>query len=416
MSSVAVLKAAKGDGRDDMLLRPAAGLEAEFTLIVDDKPAKPEEVFGDPRGFLRVPLMHRTGRSFHLPTGAAVYFDTGVIELATPVMELERGCFTRLARSLDASLMLVREQLDQWERRSGHRVRLQGFSAHYNVSPRQVGSASGRAHRFDRAAWLLAHILPAPVMLLATNRESTGVGVRPRPPRVEVTADYSPDWSRIAATGAVVGAVVADVSRWSDLSLDALRRARIPVIERFVPCRHTSRRGWLARYDCYPTNPFVCDPDEAIWSTSLGRVSLREIGTAVWRRFERSIARIADAASFTLARRILTGRSESWLDHRERPRAYDDVGRLPRATSRGLPRAESRGPRREPDEPNRVGSSRYERVVLNTIARRPLRLEGSTWIPEAVRGWSRIVLRRDDGVTRVLPLDALVPYLADWER
>ena len=398
MTELATLKAVKRDGRDEALLRPAAGLEAEFTLIVDDKPARPEAVFGDPRGFLRVPLMHRTGRSFHLPTGAAVYFDTGVIELATPVMELERGCFARLARSLDASLTLVREQLDQWERRSGRRVRLQGFSAHYNVSPRQVGSASGRAHRFDRAAWLLAHILPAPVMLLATNRESTGVGVRPRPPRLEVTADYSPDWARIAATGAVVGGVVADVSRWTDLSLDALRRARIPVIERFSPCRHTSRRGWLARYDCYPTNPFACDPDEAIWSTSLGRVSLREIAAAVWLRFERAITRIADAASLTVARRILTGRSESWLDHAERPQAYDDVGRT----------------KREQQESNAIGSSRYERVVLNTIARRPLRLEGSTWIPEAVRGWSRIVLRREDGVRREMPLDALVPYLQDW--
>jgi hypothetical protein len=316
-------------------------------------------------------------------------------------MELERGCFARLARSLDASLTLVREQLDRWEHRTGHRVRLQGFSAHYNVSPRQVGSALGRAQRFDRAAWLLAHILPAPVMLLATNCESTGVGVRPRPPRVEVTADFSPDWSRIAATGAVIGGVVATVNRWTDLSLDALHRARVPVIERFAPRHHTSRRGWLARYDCYPSNPFVCDPNEAIWSTSLGRVSLREIATAVWRRFEPAIARIADAASFNLARRIVTGRSESWLDRAERPPAYDDVGRH-----------DEQGPK----ESNGVGSSRYERVVLNAIARRPLCLEGSTWIPEAVRGWSRIVLRRDDGVTRVMPLDALVPYLSEWER
>jgi hypothetical protein len=201
---------------------------------------------------------------------------------------------------------------------------------------------------------------------------------------------------------------VATMNRWTDLSLDALRRARVPVIERFAPCHHTSRRGWLARYDCYPSNPFVCDPDEAIWSTSLGRVSLREIATAVWRRFEPAIARIADGASFNLARRIVTGRSESWLDQSERPDAYDDVGRLARAKSRGHEQG--------PSESNGAGSSRYERVVLNAIARRPLCLEGSTWIPEAVRGWSRIVLRRDDGVTRVMPLDALVPYLTEWER
>src|ERR1041384_1248272 len=120
MTEGVVVKPAKPDVFGDPLLRPAAGLEAEFTLIVDDTPVRPEDVFGDPRGFLEVPLMHRTGRSFHLPTGAAVYFDTGVIELATPVMELERGCFSRLAQSLASSLALVREQLDRWEQRTGH--------------------------------------------------------------------------------------------------------------------------------------------------------------------------------------------------------------------------------------------------------------------------------------------------------
>ena len=392
-------KSAKRDAFGEALLRPAAGLEAEFTLIVDDTPVKPEDVFGDPRGFLDVPLMHRTGRSFHLPTGAAVYFDTGVIELATPVMELERGCFARLARSLESSLALVRRQLDRWEHRTGHRARLQGFSAHYNVSPRQVGSSTTRARRFDRVAWLLAHVVPAPVMLLATNRESTGVGVRPRAPRIEVTADFSPDWSRTAATGAVIGGIVTTVSRWTDLSLDALERERIPVIDTFVPCRHTSRRGWLARYDCYPDNPFARDPDDSMWATSFGRLSLRKIATAVWNRFERAIGRIADVPSFALARRILTGRSESWLDQPDRPHAYDDAGRAQVEAEESTP-----------------GSSRYERVVLNTISRRPLHLDGRVWIPEAVRGWSRIVLRRDDGVMRVLPLDALVPYLTEWER
>ena len=60
-----------------------------------------------------VPLMHRTGRSFHLPNGAAIYFDTGVIEIASPVMELERGCFGRLARSMEVAIAFVREQLDR---------------------------------------------------------------------------------------------------------------------------------------------------------------------------------------------------------------------------------------------------------------------------------------------------------------
>jgi hypothetical protein len=399
MTTGSPAKAEKGGGAGEQLMRPAAGLEAEFSLFVDDRAARPEDVFGDPRGFLRVPLMHRTGRSFHLPTGAAVYFDTGVIELATPVMELERGCFARLARSLDESLALVRSQLDAWERRTGHRARLQGFSAHYNVSPRQIGASIGRARRFDRLAWLLAHVLPAPVMLLATNRLSTGVGVRPRPPRLEITSDFSPDPWRMAATGAVIAGITTEISTWRDLRPDALVRAGIPIVTGFTPRAHTSRRGWLARFDCFPANPFACDPDDAMWDTTAGRASLRGIAVRVWDRFESSIGRFADPVSRQLARRIVYGTAASWLDEDERPDTYDDVGR---------------GAERRAELLSHLGYSRYEQIVLLAVARRPLRLADGMWVPEAVRGWSRIVFRRADGARRYLPLDALVPYLDHW--
>ena len=39
------------------------------------------------------------------------------------------------------------------------------------------------------------------VMMLAANRKSTGIGVRPRGNRVEVTADFTPDASLMIATG-----------------------------------------------------------------------------------------------------------------------------------------------------------------------------------------------------------------------
>ena len=64
----------------------AIGMEAEFAVIVDGVQVKPEDVFGSPRKFIREKMMHRKGRSYHLPTGGAVYFDTGVIEVATPVI------------------------------------------------------------------------------------------------------------------------------------------------------------------------------------------------------------------------------------------------------------------------------------------------------------------------------------------
>src|SRR5918996_1216700 len=224
-------------------MRPVGGLEAEFALLVDGMPAKPEALFGDPRGFISEPLVHRTGRSFQLPNGGAVYFDTGVIEVATPVMELEQGCFGRLARSLHDAVLFVRHHLDGWEHRTGRRIQLQGFSTHYNVSVGGPGM-SAPSRRVQDLSWLLIHILPAPVMLLATNRRSTGVGVRPRPRRIEITADYPPDPARLAATGAVIAGVVQAANRWRDLRVEALPGRGIPVLQGFAPTRHTSRKGW----------------------------------------------------------------------------------------------------------------------------------------------------------------------------
>src|SRR5204862_294723 len=84
-------------------------------------------------GGYRSPV-HRGGTSYRLPKGAAVYFDTGVIEIATPAIELERGCVMRAARSLWEGIRFARGELDRWGREHDRRVRLQGFSTHYNVS------------------------------------------------------------------------------------------------------------------------------------------------------------------------------------------------------------------------------------------------------------------------------------------
>ncbi len=82
----------KGQSRPAGRLELAAmGMEAEFSVTVDGEARRPEDVFGSPRAFVRGDLMHRQGTSYHLPTGGAVYFDTGVVEVATPVIEIERG-------------------------------------------------------------------------------------------------------------------------------------------------------------------------------------------------------------------------------------------------------------------------------------------------------------------------------------
>src|ERR671918_152892 len=112
----------------------AMGLEAEFGLVIDGQPTKVEDVFRDPRDFAGRGLIHRAGTSYHLPTGAAVYFDTGVIEVATPLIEIERGCGTRAGRSLWEAIRFVGDGLVRWEARTGRRSALTGFSVHYNVS------------------------------------------------------------------------------------------------------------------------------------------------------------------------------------------------------------------------------------------------------------------------------------------
>ena len=189
---------------------PAIGLEAEFTTVVDGVPQKPEDVFGSPRNVVRGPLVHRTGRSYHLPTGGALYFDTGVMEIATPMIEIARGCGARGTRSLWESLGFLRNELDAWEQQNERTVRLVGFSTHYNVSFDVPRSERKNGRSVEQLAYLLTHVLAAPVMLLAANRRSTGIGVRPRGNRVEVTADFTPDAALMAATATQVHAPACD--------------------------------------------------------------------------------------------------------------------------------------------------------------------------------------------------------------
>ena len=192
----------------------AIGLEAEFSVALDGQPAKPEDVFGSPTRIVRAPMMHRTGRSYHLPTGGAIYFDTGVIEIATPVIEIAPGCAARAGRSLWESIRYLREELDAWEQREDHTIHLAGFSAHYNVSFELPEEARGTTRTAEQLAILLTHIIGMPMMLVAANRRSTGIGVRPRGNRVEITADFTPDAAlMIAAATLVIGVTRPAISR-----------------------------------------------------------------------------------------------------------------------------------------------------------------------------------------------------------
>ena len=374
--------------RESTLLRLAAvGLESEFSLFVDDKEERPEDVFRDPRAFLRGDLSHRTGTSYQLPTGAAVYFDTGVIEVATPLIELERGCVARAGRSLWESIGCVRQGLDGWERRHGRTTRMVGFSTHYNVS------IEGRrtARSLDALAKLLTYILPAPVMLLALNKESSGVGVRPRGDRIEVTADFTPSSTLMVAAGSLITGIVRDVATWPSFGVRELRRRGLPRANGFAPIPHTSRKGWLARVDCYPENP-ISAPDHA---------PLRTMALQIFRYFQRSIARIADPFSLRLIHAVLTGRAPSLLDLPGRPPEYEDVGRLC-AWQAFYPDA-------------LLEHSRFERVVMNALAKETLWIDGEEYSPTGMRGWSRIAFRRHrDGEQLTMHIEDLLDHLHRW--
>ena len=384
----AAAKDSKRERERSRLRRLAAvGLEAEFSTIVDGRQQRPETVFGDPRAFLRTRLSHRVGTSYQLPTGAAVYFDTGVIEVATPLVELERGCVARAGRSLWESIEHVREGLDGWERRTGRRVRLVGFSTHYNVSI--DGERSPR--QLDRLARLLTYVLPAPVMLLGLNKRSTGVGVRPRAERIEVTADFTPSSTLMIAAGSLITGIVREVAGWPSFALDELSKRGLPRVAGFAPMPHTSRKGWLARVDCYPANPLVTDDYAALRATAL----------ATFRYFHRSIARVSDPLSLRLMHAVLTGRAPSILELPDRPAEYEDVGRLCAW---------------QPFYPDALlQRSRFERVVINALAREKLRLAADELTPVGMQGWSRVIFRRrSDGARLTIHIEDLLQHLQAW--
>ena len=377
---------------EDHLELAAIGLESEFSVFLNGKPTKPEDIFKDPRDFVRGNLMHRQGTSYHMPNGGAIYFDTGVIEVATPVIEIERGCAARAGRSLWESILFLRRELDDWEKRTGNHIRLEGFSTHYNISfdlpDHKAAKARGEklVHDPKRTVWklakLLTYILPFPVALLAANKKSTGIGVRPRGNRIEITADFTPDPSLMIAATTLITGVVREVMTWRTFELSELANHRLPVITPFTPIKHTSRKGYLAKYFCFEQNPFEADVDDPCWRVTVqdhseGMMSLRQISREVFRYFWRPIARLADPFTFRLLSRVMNGHTPALLDLSERPQAYEDVGRLCRWDDLFPERALSR--------------SKYERVLIHAIAGERLRIGHSWYRPTSMKGWSKVV-------------------------
>ena len=311
------------------LKMPAIGMESEFNVWLDEIEIDPKKYWRHPSAFIDRELLPREKSSLQLPTGGAVYFDRGVVEVVTPVIELGPHSTARMVRNLWEQIGFVREQLTKWEKQAGHTVRLKAYSAHYNVSFEIPKSQQGPNRNIKKLALLLAYILPVPVMIVAANRRSTGVGVRPRSNRIEVTLDFTPDPGLMVAAATLIVGIAREVMSWASYDLSLLQKLPIPVIAGVVPGKHTTRKGWLTKDFHYPQSPYTSDINAPIWTTQYGKKrSLRQIGKQVAFYFRRSIRQFSDPFSFRLLFAILDGRAPSMLELIDRPTAYEDVGHL----------------------------------------------------------------------------------------
>ncbi|HEX8155007.1 MAG TPA: hypothetical protein VF698_17875 [Thermoanaerobaculia bacterium] len=315
--------------RRTWLEMPVIGMESEFNVWLDGEEINPEPYWKHPSAFIDRPLLPREKSSLQLPTGGAVYFDRGVIEVVTPVIELAPSSTARMVRNLWEQIGFVREQLTRWGKANDHTVRLKAYSSHYNVSYEIPKSKQNRKRNIQKLALLLAYILPVPVMILASNRRSTGVGVRPRGNRIEITVDFTPDPGLMIAAATLVVGIVREVMSWPSYELSLLEKLPLPVIAGVVPGKHTTRKGWLTKDFHYERSPYTANIDDPTWTNQFGeKQSLRQMAVATAWYFRRSIREFSDPFSTRLMFAILTGRAPSMLELIDRPSAYEDVGNL----------------------------------------------------------------------------------------
>jgi hypothetical protein len=332
------------------LALPVAGIETELLALVDGERVDPERYWTTPAALMG-PSPLQAASAAPLAGGGVLYFDQGVLEIVTPVIELGEGASVRVARSVWEQIAQVRGRLDRWSSetmggpggpyppgfKSGdeftpapRNVRLTGWSTHYNVS--FDPPATRDPHRtVEKLALLLAHVLPLPVALVGANRRSTGIGVRPRGNRIEVTTDFTPDPGLMAATATLVLGVVRGAMALPSYDLEVLSELPLPTVAGVLPGKHSSRTGWLTRDYHYPRSPFLTSVDARVWTVRDGRrLSLRAVARETAWFFRRSIREHSDPFSFRLLFSVLEGRTPSMLELPDRPAAYEDVGRASR--------------------------------------------------------------------------------------
>ncbi len=234
-----------------------------------------------------------------------------------------------------------------------------------------------------------------PVILLASNRQSSAVGVRPRRTRVEVTADFTPDPALMLATCAFLAGAVQTILRWEDFGLRQLNRYGIARMTPFRLRKHSSRRGWRVTADSLGKNPFTSDINAPLWKLRDGRIlSLRAIAAETLAPFQRRIRRISDSSTLQHVAAIFDGDARSLLDFAERPQAYDDVGRTIDWGRRRM---------------RRWSRSKYEKIIHRMIAREPVRIGQKRYRVDRMNGWYQVEFREvGTKRRRIFNLDELV--------
>jgi hypothetical protein len=309
------------------LRQPVIGIECELAVFVNEEKTDPERLWTSPVLLMGPTPVAASGIAATLRGGGVLYFDQGVAEIVTPVIEMGPGATARAVRNLWEQIGEVRDRLTAWSLAERREVRLEGFSTHYNVSF-QTPVPPDPKRTVEKLALLLAHVLPLPVALVGGNRRSTGVGVRPRGNRIETTFDFTPDPGLMIATATLVTGLVRGAMALPSYELEVLAGLPLPTVDGVVPGKHSSRRGWLTRDYHFPESPFTANVDARLWPTRDGRrLSLRAIARETAWFFRRSLRAHSDPFSFRLLFAILEGQSPSLLELPDRPGAYEDVGR-----------------------------------------------------------------------------------------
>jgi hypothetical protein len=173
------------------------------------------------------PHMYFTNR------GVAIIADGVVAEIATPPVELARGCGTSVASWAEAARIELMALV-------GDSTRLLGGSTHISIT-------TDPAHN-DRIAALYARTFAAGLMLLMDQPHSPGLLVRPRPGRLELCGEF------------VVGASLTDAAVFALGSVACLEdyavtgRASIPAFLDVVLQNGRRRYGWYVDRNAFGTD------------------------------------------------------------------------------------------------------------------------------------------------------------------